>query len=87
MKSDQIEKQLKDIFSAIFSVKESEINDSSSMNSISTWDSMKHMELIYAIEENFGITLIADEIVEMTNMLNIKRILKEKGLNINHYKN
>lgn len=70
-----MEQQLNKIMSAVFNVKEGDIDDHSSMDSIGQWDSLKHMELIIAIEEHYGITFPAHEIVRMTTVENIKQVL------------
>lgn len=76
------EQKLKKIIADLFKIKEDEINDESSMDNIANWDSLKHMNLIIAIEEQFEITLSADEIVEMTSFVKIKQILRNEGIEI-----
>lgn len=50
------------------------------MSSCSAWDSLAHMDLIVSLEERFGVTLSPDEIVAMTSVGEIERILKNKGV-------
>jgi acyl carrier protein len=64
----------------IFRIRKEEVTDSLAMKDVATWDSLKHMELIVSIEHAFGIELSFDEIVAMQNVKEIKRILKERGL-------
>ena len=45
---------------------------------IGTWDSLNHMNLIVALEEEFNITFDEDEISEMISLELIELILKEK---------
>jgi acyl carrier protein len=67
----------------ILGVNSDEISDDSSMETVENWDSLKHMELIGSIEEEFEIPLLsADEIVEMTTVVEIMRVLKTKGIDI-----
>lgn len=75
-------KKLKKLIAEVLRVKEKEINDDLSITKTEVWDSLKHMELIVVIEENFAIQLTADEIIAMVNMKEIKRVLKKKGVNI-----
>jgi acyl carrier protein len=44
-------------------------------NSIPEWDSVAHMTLISALEQEFGITFQNEEIVEMTTISAIERIV------------
>ena len=65
----------------LLGVPAAEITDDASMETIRTWDSLKHMEFIAAIEEEFDIEpLTTDEIVAMTSIAAMKEILPAKGL-------
>ena len=75
-----MEQELKQIMSNVFEIEEDEITDESSMGNIENWDSLKHLNLIIAIEEHFGISITEDEMVEMTSFVDIKRILRDKGI-------
>ena len=75
-----MEQKLKQIMSNLFGIEEDEITDESSIHSIEKWDSLKHINLIIAIEEEFGISIDEEEMVEMTRFDKIKRILRERGL-------
>lgn len=70
------ESDLKKIFSKMFEVDEGAIDDSSSMSTVDGWDSMKHIMLVFAVEEAFGITFDVDESVEMTSYPAIKKALR-----------
>jgi acyl carrier protein len=52
-----------------------EITDELTMDDVGRWDSLTHMELIAAIEDEFGIELSGDDIVEMTNAGAIRRVV------------
>jgi len=73
------EKELKRLMSSLLELKPEEINDETSNDNTESWDSLKHMEIISTIEDNFNITFSADEIIELTSFKKIKAILKEKG--------
>jgi acyl carrier protein len=48
-----------------------------------TWDSVAHLMLMSAIEEGFGITLDADDVVSMTDYPAIRRTVREQyGLDV-----
>ena len=57
-----------------------EITEESSIHSIENWDSLKHINLIIAIEEEFEISIDEEEMVEMTSFVDIKRILSDRGV-------
>ena len=74
--ADSIEERIKNVMAAVFEVPAEQINDDSSPDSIESWDSLRHMNMVVALEEEFGVEFTDDEIVEMMNYLLIKKILK-----------
>ena len=72
--------QLKKIMADVLRMPEEEVTDDLSIKDTDKWDSLKHMELVVTIEQTFGIRLTANEIVSMVNMSEIKRVLKNKGV-------
>ena len=78
-----MEQMLRRVVANVLNVKEYEINDDLSMKTLTNWDSTKHMELILSLEEEFEIPqLSTDEIVEMISVVEIKRVLRNKGIDI-----
>ena len=59
------EKKLKEICSVIFEIDETRINEASSPENIESWDSMNHMNLILALEEEFGIKITDDDALDL----------------------
>jgi acyl carrier protein len=55
------------------------VQDDLAMKDVDSWDSLIHMELIGSVESAFGLQLTFDEIVAMTTVGDIKRVLAEKG--------
>lgn len=72
-----VENQLKNVMSAVFEVPVNQINDDSSPETIESWDSLKHMNLIVALEEEFSITFSDQQIFEMINLALIIHITTE----------
>ena len=54
------------------------ITDDLAMEDVDVWDSLKHMELVVSLEQNFGIQLSFDDIVAMQSVGEIKRVLRER---------
>ena len=48
-------KKVKNVFSVVFELDPTFINENSSPDNIDNWDSLKHMMLISALEEEFDI--------------------------------
>jgi acyl carrier protein len=64
----------------ILRVPKAELRDDLDMESTGTWDSLSHMQLIAAIEDEYGIELTADEIVSMRSVGQIKDVLRSKNI-------
>ena len=73
-----MENRIKNVMAAVFEVPVDEITDESSPDNVKSWDSLKHMNLIVALEEEFGVQFTDEEIVEMLNVELIVLTIKEK---------
>ena len=60
--------QVRRIASDIFGVRADTITAESSPETIETWDSMQHLNLVLAIEEKFGVQLEPEDIEQMKNI-------------------
>jgi len=56
-----------------------QLNEESSPDNVKNWDSLKHMNLILALEEEFDVSFSDEEIVELLSVEIIVETLKEKG--------
>lgn len=56
------------------------VTDELTMQDSDVWDSLKHMELIVSIEDEFDVELSADDIVNMLSVKAIRDILQKKGM-------
>ena len=70
--------RIKSVMSNVFALSVEKINDDASQDSLEAWDSLKHMNLIVALEEEFGIEFDEDDIGELLNYKLIKIIILEK---------
>jgi acyl carrier protein len=76
-----MEQRIKSVMASVFTCDVSEIGENASPDTIEQWDSLKHMNLIVSLEEEFGVTFSEDEIVEMLNYKLIRETLKGKNIN------
>jgi len=72
---NNIEDRIKNVMSAVFEIPIQEINDQSSSDKIVSWDSLKHMNLVIALEEEFEMEFSESEIPEITNYKAIKEVI------------
>ena len=74
--------KLYNIISKVFSVPITEINDESGPETIESWDSFNGLILVDDIESNFNVKFTVSEITDVKNISDIKRHLKNHGINI-----
>ena len=74
------EKKLKELLAKIFSVDASTITDNTTPDTLEGWDSLRHMNLVVALEEEFGVELSDDQVVEILSYQLIKIVLQEHGI-------
>ncbi len=65
--------------SAVFGIPLASINEDTSQQTTAEWDSLNHMKLVAALEEEFSITFRDDEVLELLNVRLIRLLLSEKG--------
>ena len=75
---NSVEDRLKNVMSSVFGIPKNDIRNDASPDTIDSWDSLKHMNLIVAIEEEFKIEFDDDEAFKMTNYEKIISVIKEK---------
>ncbi|MBI4964439.1 MAG: acyl carrier protein [Desulfomonile tiedjei] len=70
--------RIRKVLSEVLDLKPSEINETTSPKTVEEWDSLKHMDIVFALEEEFGIQFLDDEIAEMVSYGEIVRIVSTK---------
>lgn len=70
--------QVRSIASDIFACPVSDITPESSPETVKTWDSTQHLNLVLALEEQFQLQLSPEEIEQMTSIGEIARLLESK---------
>jgi len=70
--------QVRDIMASIMMVEPEEIGLDSTPNTLSAWDSMRHLNLVIALEEAYGFTLAPEEPEGMTAVKAIVDIVHRK---------
>lgn len=78
MSEDDLKREIKQLMAAIFEVPEDSVSEDSSPDTIENWDSVSQLNLVAAVESQFGIELTADDAVDMISFSLIFEILKEK---------
>jgi acyl carrier protein len=56
-----------------------DIGDDTSPDSVEAWSSLAHLDLILAIEEEFGVTIPDEEVGDLTSYRLLRLTLDEQG--------
>jgi len=64
--------------SDVFNIDVNSINNDASTSNTESWDSLKHMNLIIALEEEFNIEFTDEEIIDSMNYALILNIIEAK---------
>lgn len=71
------EETLKQVMGIMLKVDPSTINASSSMDNTPNWDSLRHMNLVLTLEEEFRVTIPDEDAGNITSYKLIKLVLEE----------
>lgn len=75
---ENAQQKLRRLVADVLGLAEAEVTQNFSYHDTDRWDSLKHMEIITALEQNFSVTLTVDEIIAMISIPDIMRILDQK---------
>ncbi len=70
-----IEERVRGVIAQVFGLDKSAVSSTASQESLEKWDSLGHMNLCVAIEEEFRVRLDDTQIVEMTSVPKVVQIL------------
>ena len=75
--------ELYKIIAKVFSISESEISGESSPENIESWDSFNGLVIVDELENHFNIKFTISEIIDVKNVADIKRHLKNHNVDLN----
>jgi acyl carrier protein len=58
----------------------SEVHDGVSPATHGSWTSLKHLQLVVAVEENYGVSLTSADIRSMTSLGEVRNCLRARGV-------
>ena len=81
---DDIDARIKSIFCEELGLAEGAVEETTAYDSTDAWDSLKHLQLVSRLEEEFGIELPVDDVIDMSTFKKVREITKrniaEKGV-------
>jgi acyl carrier protein len=75
-----IDQRLQQVFREVFENNKLTLSDALSPETMPQWDSLAHVKLIMASEEEFGVKFSIEETVESTSVGQLKAALASKGV-------
>jgi acyl carrier protein len=71
------ETALKQVMAAVLGVPAAAIGPDASQDTLPAWDSLRHMNLVLALEQAFGVVIPDEDAAEITSYPLIKVVLQE----------
>jgi len=68
------------VFAQALEIGRERVNEELAYNSIAEWDSTAHMALVAAIEQQFGVMLQTQEVLDLSSFGKAKEILARHGV-------
>jgi acyl carrier protein len=79
MSSQQVPSSLRDILADILEVSPEQVTPELGVGTVETWDSFRHLQVILAVEGEYGVQLDPQRIPELTTVALIQAELEKKG--------
>lgn len=74
--------QLEALFANLLQEPVESINEDTSPRNTQSWDSLKHLELVMAIEGAYSVQFTMPEVVGLSSLGSIRQVLKLKGVDL-----
>jgi acyl carrier protein len=74
----ELHDQLEEVFRQVFDNENLTLVDEMTASDIEGWDSVAHINLMFGIEQAFGIRFKGNELAEMKNISELKQFLASK---------
>ncbi len=74
-----LDDRLQRVFDDLFPDAEIEIADTTTSDDIEGWDSLMHINLMFRVEQEFGVQFQGDEMGALSDVGALKQLLRAKG--------
>lgn len=78
--SDLLIERVIELVAATFDVPTAEVTEDSSPDSLSEWNSLGQLNLVLALEQEFGIAIPEDVVLELRSVRAIAAVLRARGV-------
>ena len=76
--NDAMDQRLRSVFATLFRVEAGELTDNTRRGALPGWDSLGHLELVVALENEFGMTLSPDEALEIETFADARNVVERE---------
>jgi acyl carrier protein len=66
--AEGVSERLRGVMAAVFGIDMASLKSDASTSTIAEWDSVRHLQLMLAIEEEFGVQFDTDELVSLRTL-------------------
>lgn len=73
---ENLEERIKDVMAGVLEINIASINEDSAQSNIESWDSIKTLDLIVSLEEEFDVSIPLEEVGNMTSFKFIKQMIE-----------
>ena len=73
-----IEEKVKEIIATVLEVEVSQIDDDTAIGDIPEWDSLSHIQIVSAIEKEFGFNFTPDVMMDLEDVSDIVAAVEER---------
>lgn len=78
MTKEEVYAKLNEVFRDVFDDEDITVTDATSSNDIEDWDSLSHINLVVAVEKEFGVRFSMGETQKMKNVGEMADIIMER---------
>lgn len=71
--------ELREILARILEIDPATVSDETSVTTEPRWDSLNHMTLLFALEDQFGVQFTDEELPTLTSVAAIEQALTARG--------
>lgn len=79
MSSQQVPLSLRNLIADTLEISSDEVTPELKADSVDTWDSFRHLQLILTIEDEYGVQFDPQAIPELVTVAKIQNALEQKG--------
>ncbi len=73
---------LEEVIGSVLGVSPESLLDDSSIENVQAWDSLRQLSILLALESAYGITITADQALDMNSITAIKGLLGKHGVEL-----